>query len=455
MKQELDLAHTPQPLILCSSENSNSSLCNAVPSHLGSQSEKGDPVALDTAPRKYSQEDPGYPDGGLRAWLVVLGVSCATFATSGYAVSWGIFQAYYENVLLKGTSPSTIAWIGSIQFALIFFPALISGRLFDLGYLHSTLIFASTILVACTFTIAECHEFWQLLLLQGIGIGISCGLVFGIVMSVIAHWFKRRRSTALGINAFASSIGGTVFPVVFRNLLITVGYKWTMRSIAGILTLAICVTNMTIRRRLPPTTLSGGLFDPKQFRSPAYTVYTAFGVVTFLGLFTVLTFMGASAPSQGVPESLSSYLISITNAGNAIGRLAGGVLGDRFGPINVMIPASLIAGVLTLIWPYTHGTAALFTLVGTYGAASGAMVTLMGAPMMALGESADVGRRTGMYFTIISLGALAGPPISGAIEHSTGRYTAVGIFAGCSVMVAVFLLTLSRYFVLGGWRGKA
>lgn len=95
-----------------------------------------------------------------------------------------------------------------------------------------------------------------------------------------------------------------------------------------------------------------------------------------------------------------------------------------------MIPALLIAGVLTLVWPYTHGTAALFTLAGTYGAASGAMVTLMGAPMMALGDSADVGRRTGMYFTMISLGALAGPPISGAIEHTTGGYTAVGIFAG-------------------------
>ena len=80
-------------------------------------------------------------------------------------------------------------------------------------------------------------------------------------MSVIAHWFKKRRSTALGINAFASSIGGTVFPVVFRNLLMTVGYaqlvnlqissvhislsfKWTMRIIAGILTLAIGVTNV-------------------------------------------------------------------------------------------------------------------------------------------------------------------------------------------------------------------
>ena len=84
------------------------------------------------------------------------------------------------------------AWIGSIQvrvlvrlsgpwnrnsqlyqFALIFFPALISGRLFDLGYLHSTLIFASIILVACTFSIAECHAFWPLLLFQGMGIGVS------------------------------------------------------------------------------------------------------------------------------------------------------------------------------------------------------------------------------------------------------------------------------------------
>ena len=47
-------------------------------------------------------------------------------------------------------------------------------------------------------------------------------------MSVLAHWFKKRRSTALGILAFASSIGGTVFPVVFRNLLVTVGYAQVM-----------------------------------------------------------------------------------------------------------------------------------------------------------------------------------------------------------------------------------
>jgi hypothetical protein len=59
------------------------------------------------------------------------------------------------------------------QFSFIYIPALISGHLFDLGYLRSTLIFASINLVTCSFLIAECHEFWQLLLCQGFGIGVS------------------------------------------------------------------------------------------------------------------------------------------------------------------------------------------------------------------------------------------------------------------------------------------
>jgi MCP family monocarboxylic acid transporter-like MFS transporter 10 len=98
--------------------------------------------------------------------------------------------------------------------------------------------------------------------------------------------------------------------------------------------------------------------------------------------------------------------------------------------MNVIMPASLIAGVLTIIWPHTRGTAALVTIAVTYGATSGTMLALSSAPMMALGDCADVGRRAGMFFTIFSIGALAGPPISGAINHHTGGYTGVGIFAG-------------------------
>ena len=45
----------------------------------------------------------------------------------------------------------------------------------------------------------------------------------------------------------------------------------------------------------------------------------------------MLTFIDASAPSQGVPPRLSTYLVAIANAGSAIGRLSSGILADRVG----------------------------------------------------------------------------------------------------------------------------
>lgn len=47
-----------------------------------------------------------------------------------------------------------------------------------------------------------------------------------------------------------------------------------------------------------------------------------------------------------------------------------------------------------------------------------------------MGDIGDVGRRQGMLFTTLSLGAILGPPISGLINTSTGGYTAVGFYAG-------------------------
>ncbi len=45
-------------------------------------------------------------------------------------------------------------------------------------------------------------------------------------------------------------------------------------------------TVQTLRRRLPPIVVAGGLFNPKQFKSPAYSVYTASVFVAGFGLYT-------------------------------------------------------------------------------------------------------------------------------------------------------------------------
>jgi len=53
---------------------------------------------------------------------------------------------------------------------------------------------------------------------------VACGMCFGPTMSIIGHWFKRRRGIALGFSATGSSLGGTIFPIAARNLIRLVGF---------------------------------------------------------------------------------------------------------------------------------------------------------------------------------------------------------------------------------------
>lgn len=73
-------------------------------------------------------------------------------------------------------------------------------------------------------------------------------------------------------------------------------------------------------------------------------------------------------------------------------------------------------------------------------------VGLLTLPVANMGDIGDVGRRQGMLFTTLSVGAILGPPISGLINTSTGGYTAVGFYAG---KLFFFQLFDMDYFIFG------
>ncbi|KAJ7117707.1 MFS general substrate transporter [Mycena epipterygia] len=375
-------------------------------------------------------------------------------STFGYVNAWGVFQAYYEENILKDVPPSNIAWIGSIQYSLVFLPALVIGRLFDLGYFKIPFFAASCLLVLSTFLVAECTQYWHFILCQGLATGLACGTIFGPTLGVLGHWFKRKRGLAVGFSAMGSSIGGTIFPIATHKLIPLVGFPWTMRICAFILIFTLGFANLTLVRRLPPKNVAGGLFNLKAFKSAVYTVYCLSGFIAFLGLYTVLTYIDVSAVTEGVSPNFSFYLVSIANGCSLFGRLAGGISSDRFGPLNILIPMTLFAAGLTFAWPHAHTEASLVVIAVLYGVVSGTYVSVYPLPLFALGDVADIGRRTGMAFTIAALGALAGPPISGAINTATGGFNAVGYYAGGTIIVSVVLMVITRQLVLGRIWGK-
>ncbi|KAF9448304.1 MFS general substrate transporter [Macrolepiota fuliginosa MF-IS2] len=389
-----------------------------------------------------------YPDGGLRAWTIVLGTVCCTIAT-GSLTAWGVFQSYYEVHTLKEYSPSQIwsAWIGSIQYCLCLLPGQVFGRLFDLGHLRVPFFLGSVLFVVSTFLIAHCHEYWHFLLCQGFAYGLACGICFGPIYGVLGHWFKKRRGLAIGLTQVGSSLGGTVFPIAVRHLIGIVGFPWTMRIMGFMLLFVLGIANIVLARRLPPKNMPGGLFNFKAFKSAPFSVYCVASLVAYLGIYTVLMFIDVSAINVGISPDFSFYLVSIVNASSGVGRLATGLMTDRYGSLNVIAPMTAIAGIMTFAWPYAQSKNSLVAVGIIYGLTSSAFVSGISLPLYSMGIIEDVGRRIGAAMVFAAFGALAGPPISGAANSATGGIKAVSYYAGSTVLLSVALMLTTRHLM--------
>jgi len=183
----------------------------------------------------------------------------------------------------------------------------------------------------------------------------------------------------------------------------------------------------------------------------------------------VLTYVGTTAKLIGMSSDFAFYLVAIANASSMFGRFCAGSLSDKVGPLNVMIPFTGVAGFLTYAWPFAKTKVSLLGVTVAYGCvvpnfppvlgvitnpdysfSSGAYVSLLSNPLMGMGDTIDdIGTRIGMFTTIMAIGALAGPPISGAIaDKAMGGFSAVGFYAGTCVLVGVGLMCVTRHLVL-------
>ena len=147
----------------------------------------------------------------------------------------------------------------------------------------------------------------------------------------------------------------------------------------------------------------------------------------------VLTFIDLSATRIGISPEFSFYLLSITNAGSGLGRVSSGILADKFGVLTVIAPLTLLCAIMTYVWPFVTTKGSLIGIGIIYGFCSGSYVSLFVAPPIMMGDIHDAGRRSGTALTSVAFGAVAGPPISGAIAQATGGFKAVSYYAGIVV----------------------
>lgn len=148
------------------------------------------------------------PDGGLNAWLHVLGSFFLVFNTWGIINAFGAYQTYYASGELFSASSSSISWIGSIETCLLLVTGFVSGPFFDRGGLRILLITGCFLIVFGHMMLSICDTYWQVVLAQGVVIGLGTGCLFVPCVAILPQYFRSRLGLASGLAIGGSSIGG-------------------------------------------------------------------------------------------------------------------------------------------------------------------------------------------------------------------------------------------------------
>lgn len=146
-------------------------------------------------------------DHGTRAWLQCLGSFFLLLNSFGLTNSYGAFQTYYKQDLLRDRSESEIAWIGSFQSFLLIAMGIVAGPVYDRGQLQLLIISGSVALVFGTIMTGLCDQYWQLFLAQGLVVGVGAGLLFLPSIAILSQYFKRRLAFATGVGSSGSAVG--------------------------------------------------------------------------------------------------------------------------------------------------------------------------------------------------------------------------------------------------------
>lgn len=392
------------------------------------------------------------PNGGLQAWLQVAGAFMIFFNTWGILNTFGVFQTYYETGELFRESSSNISWIGSVQAYCVLLGGLVTGPIYDSGYLRSLLVAGGFGVVFGNMMLSLVHAYWQALLAQGFCIGLGAGCMFVPALAVLPTYFNTRLGLAVGLSAAGSSFGGIIYPIVFYRLIGQIGFAWSVRVLGFLALATMLVPICTMKQRVRPQR-ARALVDASAFTDWPYVTFVAGALVGFIGLYVMFFYLSFYAQAQGITNSsLSFYLVAILNSTSMFGRTLPNALADKTGPLNLIVPGAFICGVLNLGMIGVHNVAGIVVMALLFGFFSGVFIALPPLLFVALTQDkSKIGTRMGMGFAVVGLGALIGGPGGGAIL-GTGedmQWTGVWVFGGIANIAAGFIFGGLRFYKAG------
>ena len=296
-----------------------------------------------------------------------------------------------------------------------------------------------------------CTQYWQVMLAQGICVGIGAGLLLVPSSAIIPLYFSTRKGMAQGLNAAGSSIGAVIYPIMFNRLLPELGFPWATRVWGFIMLATQIITLVLLRDQKHAHGHRHKLLDLAAFKELPYTFFSIAMFFGFAGVYVPFFYMPSYVISvDPAATSLAFYFIAILSAASTFGRIIPNFMGDFFGCLNIMVPCITSAMILAWCWIADRSTAGLIVWAILYGFFTGCFVSMPPPIVVSLSPSLEtIGARMGMVFSIGGLGILIGNPVAGAILGSPTGYLALQAFCAACITAATIFAVAARVSKVG------
>lgn len=366
-------------------------------------------------------------------------------------------QNYISTHQLADYSIGDVGWISAVLVFLTLFLGSQVGPLFDRYGPRYLLICGSSASVLSYILLAECREYWHFMLCLSICGGVASAVISTISISVLSHWFYRRRAFATGIVMGGSSVGGTIIPLLLLYLFPRYGWAWSIRVMALLALGLYAIGIFFVKGRLPKSGMARKTIDFRVFAS-ARLSFLAVAVFSFeFVIFGCLALLPTYLRFAGFSPDTQIYSLSLLNSMSFLGRTLPGFLADRVGRFNILlllVTMTLITMAGVWLPAGSSSKAIIYVVVALFGFGSGGWLSL--APVCAgqLCRTEEYGRFYGTIYCVAAFGVLLTVPMGGELLQSTTPQVLVGFYSAM-LFVGLVSVVASRWALLGWkWQWK-
>ena len=276
-----------------------------------------------------------------------------------------------------GWSVTGVSSAMTIGFLAMAFASIAWGSLSDRLGARLIALIGSAILAASLFLASQATSLLAFQLIFGLAVGGSVAAIFAPLMACVTGWFDTHRSLAVSL----VSAGMGMAPLTMSPLaawLVSI-YDWrTSLQIIAVLVAVVMIPAALLVRPPPALAAENAAASLDEEPQSAMTLQQVirspqFIILMLTNFFCCATHSGpifhtvSYAISCGIPLIAAVSIYSVEGLAGMGGRVAFGILGDRFGAKHVLVAGLLLQAFGALAYFFVRDLGAFYAVAALFG----------------------------------------------------------------------------------------